>query len=37
VPTAHLRAGWRSAAAAAAMMLAGTALAFLSTRSRSDR
>ncbi len=30
-PAVHLRAGWLSAAAAAALMLAGTALAFLST------
>jgi formate dehydrogenase iron-sulfur subunit len=29
VPTVHLRAGWQSAALAAAMMLAGTALAFI--------
>jgi formate dehydrogenase iron-sulfur subunit len=30
VPTVHLRAGWQSAAIAAGLMLAGTALAFLS-------
>jgi formate dehydrogenase iron-sulfur subunit len=36
VPTVHMRAGWRSAAAAAAMMLAATALAFLSGRTRAD-
>ncbi len=33
VPTSHLRAGWTSAAVAAGLMLAGTALAFL-TRDR---
>jgi formate dehydrogenase iron-sulfur subunit len=32
VPTVHLRAGWGSAAAAAGLMLAGTALAFFSRR-----
>jgi formate dehydrogenase iron-sulfur subunit len=31
VPTVHLRAGWQSAAIAAGLMLAGTALAFFSS------
>jgi hypothetical protein len=33
VPTVHLRAGWQSAALAAGLMLAGTALAFFSSSS----
>jgi formate dehydrogenase iron-sulfur subunit len=36
VPTAHLRAGWQSAAIAAAVMLAGTALAFFGTPARRE-
>ncbi|HSC27993.1 MAG TPA: 4Fe-4S dicluster domain-containing protein [Vicinamibacterales bacterium] len=37
VPTVHLRTGWQSAVVAASLMLAGTALAFLSERSRTGR
>jgi formate dehydrogenase iron-sulfur subunit len=37
VPTVHLRTGWRSAALAAALMFAGTALAFLSDHGPDDR
>jgi formate dehydrogenase iron-sulfur subunit len=36
VPTARLRAGWQSAALAAGLMLAGTALAFLTGTARRD-
>jgi formate dehydrogenase iron-sulfur subunit len=32
VPTVYLRDGWRSAAAAAVMMIAGTAIAFMGRR-----
>ncbi|MEO5895189.1 MAG: 4Fe-4S dicluster domain-containing protein [Vicinamibacterales bacterium] len=37
VPTVHLKPAWQSAAAAAGLMLAGAALAFLSNRSSHDR
>jgi formate dehydrogenase iron-sulfur subunit len=37
LPTVHLKPAWQSAAAAAGLMLAGAALAFLSNRSPHDR
>ena len=36
VPTVHLRAGWTSALLASGLMVLGTALAFATSRSRSD-